>query len=82
MMNSLQLTKLTEGGHLYIRDHYLRLRREDMKFNENIRADLEQRIEAEFGIPGDLTAEARGFIERMKDGWRIQKQADQARARR
>lgn len=82
MMNSLQLTKLTPGGHLYIRDHHLRLRREDTKINENIRADLEHRIETEFGIPGDITAEARGFIERMKDGWRIQKQAGRARARR
>ena len=82
MMNSLQLTKLSPGGHLYIRDHHLRLRREDMKFNENIRADLENRIEAEFGIPGDITAEARGLIERMKEGWRIQKQAGRARARR
>ncbi|MCK4548734.1 MAG: arylamine N-acetyltransferase [Candidatus Krumholzibacteria bacterium] len=82
MMNSLQLTKLTEGGHLYIRDHHLRLRRGDMKLNENIRADLENRIEAEFGIPGDITAEARRLIERMKEGWRIQKQADLVRARR
>ena len=82
MMNSLQLTKLTEGGHLYIRDHHLRLRREDMKFNENIRADLEHRIETEFGIPGDITAEARELIERMKEGWRIQKQAVRARAHR
>lgn len=82
MMNSLQLTKLTPGGHLYIRDYHLRLRREDTKINENIRADLEKRIEAEFGIPGDITAEARRLIERMKEGWRIQKQADRARARR
>jgi len=82
MMNSLQLTKLTPDGHLYIRDHHLRLRRENQKMNENIRAGLEQRIETEFGIPGDITAEARGLIERMKEGWRIQKQADRARARR
>ncbi len=82
MMNSLQLTKLTADGHLYIRDHHLRLRREDMKFNENIRADLEQRIETEFGIPGDIIAEARGLIERIKEGWRIQKQAGRARAHR
>ena len=82
MMNSLQLTKLTEGGHLYIRDHHLRLRREDTKINENIRADLEHRIETEFGIPGDITAEARGLIERMKEGWRIQKQAVRERAHR
>jgi arylamine N-acetyltransferase len=82
MMNSLQLTKLTPGGHLYIRDHHLRLRREDQKMNENIRADLERRVEAEFGIPGRLTAEARAHIERMKEGWRIQKQAGRARARR
>ena len=82
MMNSLQLTKLTPGGHLYIRDHHLRLRRDDTKINENIRADLEHRIETEFGIPGDITAEARELIGRMKEGWRIQKQADRARARR
>jgi arylamine N-acetyltransferase len=82
MMNSLQLTKLTPGGHLYIRDHHLRLRREDQKLNENIRADLEKRIETEFGIPGDITAEARGMIERMKHQWRIQKQEGRARAGR
>ncbi len=50
--------------------------------NENIRADLEKRIEVEFGIPGDITAEARTLLERMKEGWRIQKQADRAKARR
>jgi arylamine N-acetyltransferase len=82
MMNSLQLTKLTGGGHLYIRDHHLRLRRDDVKINENIRSGLEKRIEAEFGIPGDITAEARALIERMKEGWRIQKRADPAGARR
>lgn len=82
MMNSLQLTRLTSGGHLYIRDHHLRMRRGDMKINENIRAGLEERIEAEFGIPGDITAEARALIERMKEGWRIQKQAGRAEARR
>jgi len=82
MMNSLQLTKLTPGGHLYIRDHHLRLRREDHRLNENIRADMEQRIESEFGIPGRLTAEARELIERMKEGWRIQKQAGREAAPR
>lgn len=65
MMDSLQLTKLTEGGHIYIRDYELRLRREDMRFNENIRVDFEQRIEAEFGIPGDIIAEARGLIKKQ-----------------
>jgi arylamine N-acetyltransferase len=82
MMNSLQLTKLTPGGHLYIRDHHLRLRRGDSRINENIRPDLEKRIEAEFGIPGEITAEARALIERMKEGWRTQKQADRRAARR
>jgi hypothetical protein len=53
-----------------------------VKINENIRSGLEKRIEAEFGIPGDITAEARALIERMKEGWRIQKRADPAGARR
>ena len=70
MMNSLQLTKLTGNGHLYIRNHHLRLRRRDDKINENIRTHLESRIESEFGIPGEITAEARGLIEKMKRSWR------------
>ena len=82
MMNSIQLTRLTGQGHLYIRDHHLRLRTGDRKINENIRADLEKRIEAEFGIPGDITAEARVLLERMKERWRIQKQAGRPKARR
>jgi arylamine N-acetyltransferase len=70
MMNSLQLTRLTKDGHLYIRNHHLRLRRPDGKVNENIRSRLESRIETEFGIPGDITAEARELIERMKQSRR------------
>jgi len=70
MMNSLQLTKLTEHGHLYIRNHHLRLRRADSKLNENIRKNLESRIEAEFGIAASITAEAREYIESMKRSWR------------
>jgi arylamine N-acetyltransferase len=70
MMNSLQLTRLTREGHLYIRNHHLRLRTNERKINENIRRTLEQRIEAEFGIPGTVTAEAREYIDRLKQGWR------------
>ncbi len=70
MMNSLQLTRLTGSGHLYIRDHHLRLRRSDARINENIRAELESRIESEFGIPGEITAEARELLEKMKRSWR------------
>ena len=73
MMNSLQLTKLTELGHLYIRDHHMRLRRGDEKINENIRSELERRIEREFGIPEGITAEAREHLERMKESWRTRK---------
>ena len=74
MMNSIQLTKLTERGHLYIRNHHLRLRRGDEKLNENIRSELELRIEREFGIPGSITSEVREHLERMKHSWRTRKQ--------
>ncbi|MCD6379372.1 arylamine N-acetyltransferase [bacterium] len=70
MMNSLQLTRLSGEGHLYIRDHHLRLRSGDKKMNENIRNNMEIRIESEFGIPAEITARARGFIERKKESWR------------
>jgi arylamine N-acetyltransferase len=76
MMNSMQLTKLTESGHLYIRNHHLRLRRGEDKLNENIRSDLERRIELEFGIPADITAEVREHLERMKESWRTRKRED------
>jgi arylamine N-acetyltransferase len=76
MMNSIQLTKLTDRGHLYIRDHHLRLRRGDEKLNENIRSDLERRIEREFGIPAGITAEVREHLERMKESWRTQRRED------
>jgi arylamine N-acetyltransferase len=74
MMNSIQLTRLTDRGHLYIRDHHLRLRRGDEKVNENIRGELERRIEREFGIPADITAEVREHLERMKQSWHGRKQ--------
>ncbi|MBN1163779.1 MAG: arylamine N-acetyltransferase [Candidatus Krumholzibacteriota bacterium] len=81
-MNSLQLTRLTRQGHLYIRDHHLRLRQEDKKINENIRQDLEARIEKEFGIPGEITARAREEIERMKSRWRTSVLAAPGQGRR
>jgi len=70
MMNSLQLTRLSGKGHLYIRDHHLRFRSGNRKVNENIRNNMEVRIESEFGIPGEITARAREHIERMKESWR------------
>jgi arylamine N-acetyltransferase len=82
MMNSIQLTKLTRSGHLYIRDHHLRLRRGDEKLNENIRSELEQRIEREFGIPAGITSEVRDHLERMKQSWRTKKQGGRSRPSR
>ena len=82
MMNSIQLTKLTDRGHLYIRDHHLRLRRGGEKLNENIRPELEQRIEREFGIPAGITSEVRDYLERMKQSWRTKKQEGRPRPSR
>lgn len=82
MMNSLQLTRLTERGHLYIRDHHLRFQDEAGKVNENIRPALERRIETEFGIPGEITARAREHIERMRESWRAHAQAHRRPVRR
>jgi arylamine N-acetyltransferase len=82
MMNSIQLTRLTDRGHLYIRDHHLRLRRGGEKLNENIRAELEQRIEREFGIPAGITSEVREHLERMKQSWRTKKRAGHQRQSR
>ena len=79
MMNSMQLTRLTSRGHLYIRDHHLRLRSGGEKLNENIRSELEQRIEREFGIPAGITSEVRDHLERMKQSWRTKKQGDRLR---
>lgn len=82
VMNSIQLTKLTDRGHLYIRDHHLRLRRGNEKLNENIRSELEQRIEREFGIPAGITSEVRDHLERMKMSWRMKKQGGRPRQSR
>jgi arylamine N-acetyltransferase len=82
MMNSIQLTRLTGRGHLYIRNHHLRLRRGDGKINENIRQQMESRIETEFGIPAEVTAEAREHLERMKAQWRTRKRAGRGKAHR
>jgi arylamine N-acetyltransferase len=82
MMNSIQLTRLTGSGHLYIRNHHLRLRKRDGKINENIRLNLESRIESEFGIPVGVTAEAREHLERMKAEWRTRKRAGRGKAHR
>jgi len=69
-MNSIQLTRLSRKGHLYIRNHHLRLNTDHRKVNENIRKNMESRIESEFGISGDITLEAREYLERMKASWK------------
>ena len=74
MMNSLLLTRLTPQGHLYIKNHHLRMKGMQSKVNENIRGDFEARIAAEFGIPPEITAEAREHLERLRRAWRVQEQ--------
>ena len=70
MMNNLLLTRLTPQGHLYIKNHHLRMKGAHGKANENIRSGFESRIEADFGIPADVTAQAREHLERLKRTWR------------
>lgn len=70
MMNNLLLTRLTPQGHLYIKNHHLRMRGAEGKVNENIRVGLESRIAEEFGISPDITAEAREHLERLRLSWR------------
>lgn len=70
MMNNLLLTRLTTDGHLYVKNHHLRVRSRSGGANENIRSALEERIAAEFGIPPDVTAQAREHIERLRATWR------------
>ncbi|MBU8922082.1 MAG: arylamine N-acetyltransferase [Bacteroidales bacterium] len=66
MMNSLQLTKLTDKGHLYVKDHHLRYRQGDRKISENIGQELYSRIEREFGIPPEITTRAHEYIDRHR----------------
>lgn len=75
MMNNLLLTRLTPEGHLYIKNHHLRMKGPQGKVNENIRSGLEARIAAEFGIPGDITAQAREHLERLRSSWRMSEPA-------
>lgn len=75
MMNNLLLTRLTPEGHLYIKNHHLRMKGSQGKANENIRSGLEARIAAEFGIPSDITAQAREHLERLKATWRVHEAA-------
>ena len=70
MMNNLLLTRLTPEGHLYVKNHHLRVKGREGKANENIRGALEARIAAEFGIPPEVTAEAREHIARLRSTWR------------
>jgi arylamine N-acetyltransferase len=70
MMNSLLLTRLTPNGHLYVKNHHLRMKSARGKVNENIRGDLERRIAAEFGIPEEITAQAREHLDRLRRSWR------------
>lgn len=71
MMNNLLLTRLTPEGHLYIKNHHLRMKGPQGKANENIRSGLEARIAAEFGIPPDITAQAREHLEKLRRSWRV-----------
>jgi arylamine N-acetyltransferase len=75
MMNNLLLTRLTPEGHLYIKNHHLRMKGPRGKANENIRSGLEARIAAEFGIPGDVTTQARELLERLRSSWRVSEPA-------
>ena len=70
MMNSILLTRLTNEGHVYVKNHHLRIRSSEGRRNENIRSRLEERIEREFGIPRSLVAEAHEYIERVRSSWR------------
>lgn len=76
MMNNLLLTRLTPQGHLYIKNHHLRMKGAQGKANENIRSGFESRIAAEFGIPPDVTAQAREHLERLKRTWRAREGAE------
>jgi arylamine N-acetyltransferase len=75
MMNNMLLTRLTPQGHLYVKNHHLRMKSAHGKANENIRGDFEARIAADFGIPPDVTAEAREHLERLKRSWRARESA-------
>lgn len=70
MMNNLLLTRLTREGHLYVKNHHLRVRGVGTKKNENIRSDMETRIATEFGIPHEIVEEALQYIRRLKATWR------------
>jgi arylamine N-acetyltransferase len=80
MMNNLLLTRLTPQGHLYIKNHHLRMKSPSGKMNENIRNGFEERIAADFGIPPDVTARARGHLERLKRTWRVREGAGREEA--
>jgi arylamine N-acetyltransferase len=69
MMNNLLLTRLTPQGHLYVKNHHLRMKGPQGKANENIRANFESRIESEFGISPGITAQAREHLERIRRSW-------------
>ena len=71
MMNNLLLTRLTPQGHLYVKNHHLRMKSPQGKHNENIRGGFEERIAAEFGIPPEITARAREHIEALKRSWHV-----------
>jgi arylamine N-acetyltransferase len=71
MMNNLLLTRLTPEGHLYIKNHHLRMRGPQGKANENIRTDFESRIATEFGISPEITAQAREHLERLRRSWHV-----------
>ena len=66
MMNNLLLTRLTPQGHLYIKNHHLRMKGAGGKTNENIRSGFEARIAADFGIPPEVTAQAREHLEQAE----------------
>jgi arylamine N-acetyltransferase len=80
MMNNLLLTRLTPQGHLYIKNHHLRMKSAHVKTNENIRSDFESRIAADFGIPPEVTAQAREHLDRLKRLWRAREIAEREKA--
>jgi arylamine N-acetyltransferase len=80
MMNNLLLTRLTPHGHLYIKNHHLRMKGAHGKVNENIRQGFESRIAADFGIPPDVTAQAREHLETLKRSWRARETAGREKA--
>lgn len=66
MMNNIHLSRIVDGGYMYVHGHRVRLNAGGEKKNENIRTRHVEALREYFGISPELTEEALELVRRSR----------------